>query len=96
MRVNEREIVRIGIIKLRRDERGVEGLCKRVCKGTAPHNHTYPQTSPNTPHFAQQFAQLVLNLHLCATQCANKMEIILLLLHKYAIVCTKYCTKCST
>lgn len=92
MRVNEREIVRIGIIKLR----STESLCKSVCKREGGGAVTYPQISTYTPHFAQQFAQLALNLHLCATQCANKMEIILLLLHKYAIVCTKYCTKCLT
>lgn len=64
MRVNEREIVRVGIINYFNNNREAESLCKRVCKGTAPHNHTYTQTSSNTPHFAQQFAQLTLNLFL--------------------------------
>lgn len=62
MRINEREIVRIGIINYFNNNREVESLCKRVRKGTATHSHTYPQTSPNTPYFAQQFAQLLLNL----------------------------------
>ena len=62
--MDEREIVRIGIINYFNSNRGVESLCKRVRKGTATHNHTYPQNSPYNPHFAQQFAQLSLNLHL--------------------------------
>ena len=60
MRVNEREIVRIGIIKLR----SAESLCKRVCKRGGEETVAYPQNSPYNPHFAQRFAQLSLNLHL--------------------------------
>ena len=87
--MNEKEIVRIGIINYFNNNREVESLCKRVRNGTATHNHNHPQNSPYNPHFAQQFAQLVLNLHLCATQCATIMLIILIKVHMYAIVCTK-------
>ena len=73
-----------------------ESLCKDVCNENGGVGASATHTSTYYPIFAQKFAQLTLNLHLCATQCANKMEIILLLLHKYAIVCTKYCTKCLT
>ena len=60
MRMNEREIVKVGIIKLR----SAESLCKSVCKREGEETVAYPHTSPNTPHFAQQFAQLTLNLFL--------------------------------
>lgn len=53
MRVNEREIVRIGIINWDGDVRGGEREGKSVCNGTAPINHTYPQNPPHNPYFAQ-------------------------------------------
>lgn len=47
--MNEREIVRIGIINYFNNNREVESLCKSVRKGTAPNNHTYPQNSTHNP-----------------------------------------------
>lgn len=60
MRANEIEIVRIGIIKLRSDER----LCKRMCERGSEGTVAYPQNSTHNPHFTQQFTQLSLTLHL--------------------------------
>jgi hypothetical protein len=44
-----REIVRIGIIKLR----SAESLCKRVCKRDGGETVAYPQNPPYNPYFAQ-------------------------------------------
>lgn len=82
MRVNEREIVRIGIIKLRSAKR----LCKRMCERGSGGAVTYPQNSPYNPHFAQQSAQLSFNLILCSTQYVTIMLIILIKVYIYAIV----------
>ena len=46
MRVNEREIVRIGIIKLR----SAESLCKRVCKRGSEETVAYPHFPSNNPY----------------------------------------------
>ena len=56
MRVNEREIVRIGIIKLR----SAESLCKRVCKRDGGETVAYLQNPPYNPHFAQNLHNLSL------------------------------------
>ena len=50
MRVNEREIVRIGIINYFNNNREAKSLCKSVCKGTAPLNHNHPYNPPNNPY----------------------------------------------
>ena len=49
MRVNEREIVIIGIINYFNNNREVEREEENEGGGTAPHNHTYPQNSTHNP-----------------------------------------------
>ena len=49
MRVNEREIVIIGIINYFNNNREVERQEENEGVGTAPHNYTYPQNSTHNP-----------------------------------------------